>query len=261
MQLVRSGAAGSAALELAVSHALLTRVAAGELPPTLRVYRPAPAVAFGKLDTLRPGLPRPRSRPPARTATSRSCGCPAATPRPTTRTRSRSTSCGRSTIPSSAPTTASATRASGWRARCGSLGRRRARGGGAGRVLPGRLLGQRARAREADRHRPAARPRRRRCSAPRSSSATARACAPCSTTSTPRSSSTGTRRPRARSTRRSPGVTLDAVERAVIAAFGELEPAALDEADARARAPRSRRSGHRHDAKRPTLSALGSAEA
>jgi octanoyl-[GcvH]:protein N-octanoyltransferase len=55
MQLVRSGAVGSAALELAVSHALLTRVAAGELPPTLRVYRPAPAVAFGKLDTLRPG--------------------------------------------------------------------------------------------------------------------------------------------------------------------------------------------------------------
>ena len=55
MQLVRSGAVGSAALELAVSHALLTRVAADELPPTLRVYRPAPAVAFGKLDTLRPG--------------------------------------------------------------------------------------------------------------------------------------------------------------------------------------------------------------
>jgi octanoyl-[GcvH]:protein N-octanoyltransferase len=55
MQLVRSGAAGSAALELAVSHALLTRVAAGELAPTLRAYRPAPAVAFGKLDTLRPG--------------------------------------------------------------------------------------------------------------------------------------------------------------------------------------------------------------
>jgi len=55
MQLVRSGPAGSAAFELAVSHALLTRVAAGELPSTLRVYRPAPAVAFGKLDTLRPG--------------------------------------------------------------------------------------------------------------------------------------------------------------------------------------------------------------
>ena len=55
MQLVRSGPVGSAALELAVSHALLTRVAAGELPSTLRVYQPAPAVAFGKLDTLRPG--------------------------------------------------------------------------------------------------------------------------------------------------------------------------------------------------------------
>src|SRR3954454_8652305 len=55
MQLLRSGPAASAALELAVSHALLTRVAKGELPSTLRIYRPAPAVAFGKLDTLRPG--------------------------------------------------------------------------------------------------------------------------------------------------------------------------------------------------------------
>jgi octanoyl-[GcvH]:protein N-octanoyltransferase len=45
----------SAAYELAISHALLTRVAARELPTTLRIYRPRPAVAFGKLDTLRPG--------------------------------------------------------------------------------------------------------------------------------------------------------------------------------------------------------------
>jgi len=58
VQLVRSGPAGTAALELAVSHALLTRVAARELPSTLRVYRPAAAVAFGKLDTLRPGYAR-----------------------------------------------------------------------------------------------------------------------------------------------------------------------------------------------------------
>jgi lipoate-protein ligase A len=57
VRLVRSAAAGSAALELAVSHALLTRVSRGELPSTLRIYRPAPAVAFGKLDTLRPGYP------------------------------------------------------------------------------------------------------------------------------------------------------------------------------------------------------------
>ncbi len=45
----------SAAFELAISHALLKRVAARELPTTLRIYRPEPAVAFGKLDTLRPG--------------------------------------------------------------------------------------------------------------------------------------------------------------------------------------------------------------
>jgi octanoyl-[GcvH]:protein N-octanoyltransferase len=46
---------GSAALELATSHALLQRVAAGELPSVLRVYRPPATVAFGKLDTLRAG--------------------------------------------------------------------------------------------------------------------------------------------------------------------------------------------------------------
>jgi lipoate-protein ligase A len=46
----------SATFELAISHALLTRVAGGELPSTFRLYRPAPAVAFGKLDTLRPGF-------------------------------------------------------------------------------------------------------------------------------------------------------------------------------------------------------------
>ena len=57
MDVVRAGAAGSAALELAISHALLNRVAARELPSTLRVYRPSPAVAFGKLDALRPGFP------------------------------------------------------------------------------------------------------------------------------------------------------------------------------------------------------------
>jgi octanoyl-[GcvH]:protein N-octanoyltransferase len=61
---------GSAALELATSHALLQRVAAGELaggaaaglaggpagpPALLRLYRPPPTVAFGKLDTLSAG--------------------------------------------------------------------------------------------------------------------------------------------------------------------------------------------------------------
>ena len=55
MRLLRTGEAGSAALELAISHALLTRVANGELPSTLRVYRPRATVAFGKLDRLSAG--------------------------------------------------------------------------------------------------------------------------------------------------------------------------------------------------------------
>jgi lipoate-protein ligase A len=46
------------ALEIALSRALLQRVAAGELPPTLRLYVPAPTVAFGRLDALRPGYPK-----------------------------------------------------------------------------------------------------------------------------------------------------------------------------------------------------------
>ena len=108
MQLVRSGAAGSAALELAVSHALLTRVAAGEVPPTLRLYRPGPTVAFGKLDTLRPGYAgRGRRRARARL---RARAAPARRPRRRLPRRSRwgSTSSTRSTIRSPAPTTASA---------------------------------------------------------------------------------------------------------------------------------------------------------
>jgi lipoate-protein ligase A len=48
--------ADEAARDMAVSHALLRRVAAGGLPATLRFYRPAPAVAFGRLDALRPGF-------------------------------------------------------------------------------------------------------------------------------------------------------------------------------------------------------------
>ena len=44
------------ALDVAVSHALLMRVARGELGPTVRLYRPAPTLAFGRLDALRPGF-------------------------------------------------------------------------------------------------------------------------------------------------------------------------------------------------------------
>jgi octanoyl-[GcvH]:protein N-octanoyltransferase len=55
MLLLRGEPADSAAMEISLSHALLKRVAARELPSALRLYRPVPTVAFGKLDTLRPG--------------------------------------------------------------------------------------------------------------------------------------------------------------------------------------------------------------
>jgi lipoate-protein ligase A len=45
-----------AALEVAVAHALVERVNAGALDSVVRVYRPAPTVAFGRLDRLRPGF-------------------------------------------------------------------------------------------------------------------------------------------------------------------------------------------------------------
>jgi octanoyl-[GcvH]:protein N-octanoyltransferase len=52
---IRESAPRPPALEVAVAHALLERVNAGELGPVLRLYRPAPTVAFGRLDALRLG--------------------------------------------------------------------------------------------------------------------------------------------------------------------------------------------------------------
>jgi octanoyl-[GcvH]:protein N-octanoyltransferase len=46
------------ALDIAVSHALLERVAAGELGATVRLYRPGATMAFGRLDALRAGYRR-----------------------------------------------------------------------------------------------------------------------------------------------------------------------------------------------------------
>jgi octanoyl-[GcvH]:protein N-octanoyltransferase len=56
VDLLSEGFPGRAAYELAVTDALLARVARGERAPALRLFRPAPAVAFGKLDALRPGF-------------------------------------------------------------------------------------------------------------------------------------------------------------------------------------------------------------
>jgi octanoyl-[GcvH]:protein N-octanoyltransferase len=49
---VRESAPRSPALEVAVAHALLERVSRGELPALVRLYRPAPTLAFGRLDAL-----------------------------------------------------------------------------------------------------------------------------------------------------------------------------------------------------------------
>jgi len=58
VRLLRDSSPERPALDIAVSHALLTRVAAGELGATMRLYRPGPTLAFGRLDVLRPGFRR-----------------------------------------------------------------------------------------------------------------------------------------------------------------------------------------------------------
>ncbi|MEV0286929.1 MULTISPECIES: lipoyl protein ligase domain-containing protein [unclassified Kribbella] len=55
--LVIGGGVDDAAVELAVGHALVRRVSAGEVTEALRVYRPAsPVVVFGRRDTRLPGF-------------------------------------------------------------------------------------------------------------------------------------------------------------------------------------------------------------
>ena len=56
MLLVRESAPRPPALEVAVAHALVEHVNEGVLDSLVRVYRPAPTVAFGRLDALRPGF-------------------------------------------------------------------------------------------------------------------------------------------------------------------------------------------------------------
>lgn len=56
MLLIRDSFPDDPVRELAVSHALLVQVARGELPPAVRLYRPGPTVAFGRVDARRPGF-------------------------------------------------------------------------------------------------------------------------------------------------------------------------------------------------------------
>src|SRR4051794_2762498 len=47
---------GDPVLDVALTHALLQEVAEGRRPASLRLGRPGPTVAFGRLDALRPGF-------------------------------------------------------------------------------------------------------------------------------------------------------------------------------------------------------------
>ena len=55
LRLVTASFPDEPALDTAVSRALMLRVAAGELPDTLRIARPGRIVAFGKRDVVAPG--------------------------------------------------------------------------------------------------------------------------------------------------------------------------------------------------------------
>jgi octanoyl-[GcvH]:protein N-octanoyltransferase len=55
LRLIEEGFPEDPALDVAISRALLERVAAGELPETLRLGRPSAWVAFGKRDALSAG--------------------------------------------------------------------------------------------------------------------------------------------------------------------------------------------------------------
>jgi octanoyl-[GcvH]:protein N-octanoyltransferase len=55
IRLLRDSFADDPALDAAVSRALMFRVAAGELPETLRIARPGTTVAFAKRDAVAPG--------------------------------------------------------------------------------------------------------------------------------------------------------------------------------------------------------------
>ncbi len=58
ISLARSAYEDATGLDTGVSHALLERVSAGELPETFRLYKPSSVVAFGKHDRLAPEFDR-----------------------------------------------------------------------------------------------------------------------------------------------------------------------------------------------------------
>jgi lipoate-protein ligase A len=55
LRLIRHSFPDQPELSTAVSRTILERVAAGELPPTIRIHRPGAEVAFGRQDAANPG--------------------------------------------------------------------------------------------------------------------------------------------------------------------------------------------------------------
>src|SRR3954451_19712180 len=53
---IRESSRRQPALEVAVSHALVEQADGGAPGPVLRLYRPAPTLALGRLGALRPGF-------------------------------------------------------------------------------------------------------------------------------------------------------------------------------------------------------------
>jgi lipoate-protein ligase A len=60
MRLLRQPGGRTPALDMAISQAVLEEVGGGA-PGALRIYRPAPTLAFGRLDALRPGYEAARA--------------------------------------------------------------------------------------------------------------------------------------------------------------------------------------------------------
>jgi octanoyl-[GcvH]:protein N-octanoyltransferase len=56
LDLITAASPDDPLLDIALTHALLREVAGGRRPPALRVFRPGPTLAFGRLDVLLPGF-------------------------------------------------------------------------------------------------------------------------------------------------------------------------------------------------------------
>ena len=156
MELVVETSPRRPSLEVAVSHALVERVNEKGLGSVLRLYRPAPTVAFGRLDALRPGYRgggRGGARARVRAGAARAGRPCRRLPRGLPRDR-RGARGGGSDRRHARPLRVVRGAAGGRAADAGGRQPRRPR---AGRVLPRRLHGQRARRGEAGRDRPAGR--------------------------------------------------------------------------------------------------------